>query len=55
MSIEKENKMIQLIEQQFKQPKFLEWFSNLGDIEKENMVPEVLKNQHQLSCFAINL
>jgi len=43
MNIEKENKMAKLIEQQFEQPKFSEWFSSLADVEGENMVPDVLK------------
>ena len=44
LRIEKESRITKLIEQQFKEPKFIEWFNNLEQTERENMVPDVLKN-----------
>ena len=44
LRIEKESRITKLIEQQFKEPKFIEWFNNLEQSERENMVPSVLKN-----------
>ncbi len=44
LRIDKESRITKLLEQQFKEPKFIEWFNNLEQAERENMVPDVLKN-----------
>lgn len=43
LKVEKEAQMKNLLEKQFKEPKFLEWFNQLQDSDKESFVPDVLK------------
>jgi hypothetical protein len=44
LKIEKENKITKMIEQQFKEPKFIAWFNELNEMEKENLVPTGIKS-----------
>jgi hypothetical protein len=44
MKKEKERKLAKLLEQQFKEPKFLEWFNVLDEYGKENLVPHGVKS-----------
>lgn len=44
LKVEKEAQMKSILEKQFKEPKFLEWFNQLQDSDKENFVPDALKS-----------
>lgn len=40
LNLEKQRKITKLIEEQFKEPKFLEWFNALSETEKDKFVPD---------------
>lgn len=44
LKAEKENKIMELLEKQFKEPKFLDWFNTLDENEKEILVPDGIKD-----------
>ena len=43
MKIEKNKEIIKLLEEQWKEPKFLNWFTSLDENKKEELVPQGVK------------